>query len=209
MIMNNLINKDISNYYTKKILEHGNSPQGVDWNGLDGQILRFKQLSKIIKKDSPFTLLDYGCGYGAYLDYLNTYHKAFQYHGLDLSAEMIKASKKKFEDAINCSFSLSSTDLSAFDFVIASGIFNVKLHHSNVSWEKYIFNILDEMDALSVKGFACNFLSTYSDQSKQSAKLYYADPSLLFDYCKKTYSDNVILIDDYNLYEFTILVTKI
>jgi hypothetical protein len=38
--------------------------------------------------------------------------------------------------------------------------------------------------------------------------LYYADPFLLFDYCKKTYSRNVALLRDYGLYEFTLLIRK-
>ena len=60
----------------------------------------------------------------------------------------------------------------------------------------------------SNKGFAFNCLSSYSDLDKQSTKLFYANPLELFDVCKKKYSDNVSLIHNYGLYEFTILVNK-
>ena len=33
------IDTDIANYYSNKILTHGNSPQGVDWNGEESQVL--------------------------------------------------------------------------------------------------------------------------------------------------------------------------
>lgn len=35
---------DIENYYTDRIKTYGPSPQGVDWNGIAGQVLRFEQL---------------------------------------------------------------------------------------------------------------------------------------------------------------------
>ena len=38
--------------------------------------------------------------------------------------------------------------------------------------------------------------------------LYYAAPCMLFDTCKRRYSLNVALQNDYGLYEFTILVRK-
>lgn len=44
----NKIHKNINNYYTDKIKNHGATPKGVDWNGEDSHLLRFEQLSKII-----------------------------------------------------------------------------------------------------------------------------------------------------------------
>jgi len=38
--------------------------------------------------------------------------------------------------------------------------------------------------------------------------LYYADPCLLFTYCKTRYSRNVALLHDYGLHEFTLFVRK-
>ena len=51
-------------------------------------------------------------------------------------------------------------------------------------------------------------LSTYSDVERRRADLYYADPHMVFDYCKRTFSPAVALLHDYPLYEFTILVRK-
>ena len=38
--------------------------------------------------------------------------------------------------------------------------------------------------------------------------LYYADPCALFDYCKRSFSRNVALLHDYEIYDFTLLVRK-
>ena len=50
MLMNS-IKKDVDSYYNDKVKTYGATPKGVDWNGEQSQLLRFKQLSKIIKKD--------------------------------------------------------------------------------------------------------------------------------------------------------------
>ena len=51
---------DIKNYYADRIKIYGATPQGVDWNGKDGQILRFEQLGKIIhhQEFSSFSVND-------------------------------------------------------------------------------------------------------------------------------------------------------
>ena len=41
---------EIAGYYSAKLLQHGETARGVDWNGEDSQVLRFQQLDKIIDK---------------------------------------------------------------------------------------------------------------------------------------------------------------
>ena len=64
------------------------------------------------------------------------------------------------------------------------------------------------MNDVSLKGFAFNVLTLYSDVEKRRFDLHYADPLALFDHCKRYYSRFVTLLHDYPLYEFTILVRK-
>jgi hypothetical protein len=40
------------------------------------------------------------------------------------------------------------------------------------------------------------------------ADLFYADPCVYFDLCKRRYSRQVALLHDYGLYEFTLIVRK-
>lgn len=47
---NELLN-EVATYYSEKLAQHGETPQGVDWNGTESQTLRFEQLFKIIKQD--------------------------------------------------------------------------------------------------------------------------------------------------------------
>lgn len=199
---------DIQNYYTTSIESHGISPKGVDWNESEGQISRYKQLLKVTEGTEHFSILDYGCGYGALVPILEGLNINFNYHGLDISPLMIQAAISSNSEHKNIKFEETSDISIASDFIVASGVFNVKLGSSEKPWKKYIDNTLNSFNEYSNKGFAFNCLSSYSDPAKRASKLYYADPLELFDLCKKKYSDNVSLIHNYGLYEFTILVNK-
>ena len=95
-----------------------------------------------------------------------------------------------------------------FDYVVSSGIFNVKLSIDDENWESYVKETLHEINAISKYGFAFNMLTSYSDKNLMQKKLYYPEPENIFKFCKNNFSNNVSLIHDYNLYEFTILVKK-
>ena len=128
---------------------------------------------------------------------------------IDIAADMLVAAKKLYEKQLNSSWHHSSIlPLDAYDYVVASGIFNVKLDNCDHYWLNYIFQTLDMIDKACKKGFAFNCLTSYSDIEFMRNDLYYANPLELFDYCKKSFSRNVSLIHDYDLYEFTLLVRK-
>lgn len=203
--MTKKIKHEVESYYSDKIRTYGINPKGVDWNGKESQYIRFSQLSNIIKFDS-FSILDYGCGYGEYLNYLKINNYNFQYYGYDISLPMIENAKKLFP-AISVSFS-NKLDKCKYDYVIASGLFNVRNDISDSDWLSYLLTEIKHLDTLSNSGFAFNALTKYSDESFKKNYLFYADPLYLFDYCKKNFSKNVAILHDYNLYEFTILVRK-
>lgn len=205
MTLKKIVN-DVNSYYSNRIEEMGATPAGVDWNSVESQHLRFEQLLKVIDVNLFFKILDYGCGYGALFELLKGGYKNFDYTGYDISDKMINAAvgRNNFKNAKW----VSSLPKVKFDYVVASGLFNVKLTHSNKSWFNYIIKTIADLDKYSTKGFAFNVLTKYSDADKMKDYLYYADPLVLFDYCKKNFSRNVALLHDYKLYEFTIIVRK-
>jgi hypothetical protein len=198
----------IERYYTQKLRTFGPIPQGVDWNGEASQQIRFDQLFRLVEgTQSPFSILDYGCGYGAMLPYLKSRHSECSYMGYDISIEMIKAASDIHRSS-DVLWGTNPEELVQHDYVVASGIFNVKESIPDQEWEQYILNKLSHFNSLSKKGFAFNILSDYSDLEKRKSNLYYANPGKLFHYCKTAFSKYVALLHDYPLYEFTILVRK-
>lgn len=202
----NKVLEDINKYYTEKINQYGATPKGVDWNSIESQFIRFKQLSKIINHD-VFSINDIGCGYGKYSEYLFQKYSEFIYHGYDLSSKMIEIATKLYQ---NFSFTTISDleEIKISDYSIASGIFSVKMEYTEAEWLSYILTTLEKMNKKSRKGFSFNMLTKYSDKEYMRDDLYYSDPSFFFDYCKRNFSSQVSLLHDYGLYEFTILVRK-
>ena len=206
MTLSNTIKK-IDHYYSSKVIEYGCTPKGVDWNDVPSQITRFVQLLKIIDGNNKFTINDIGCGYGALYEFMKNKYQFFEYYGLDISKVMIENASNNYKSE-NVSFSVSNIPESIANYSVASGIFNVKLNAKNHDWLNYIKYTIDIMNQKSNKGFAFNCLTSYSDRDKMRNDLYYADPSFLFDYCKKKYSKHVAILHDYDLYEFTVLIRK-
>lgn len=200
---------EVASYYSGKLAEHGVTPRGVDWNGAESQSLRFEQLCKIIAPDiSSFSLTDLGCGYGALFDYISEKYPNCSYLGVDVSAEMVSAAKFRHASSKVARFMTGSEPDTINDYGIASGIFNVRMQRSAGEWYAYLQATLDVLDKASRLGFSFNCLTSYSDEDKKRDYLYYADPSQIFDFCKRRYSNQIALLHDYKLYEFTILVRK-
>jgi len=199
---------EISRYYTGKLVAHGASAQGVDWNSPESQRLRFEQLVRVCGTEADFQVNDIGCGYGAFCDYLRSLGRKCDYLGVDISEAMIGKAEALHAGQPGCRFLAGQHADRQADYTVASGIFSVRLSAGDGEWHAHLLRTLDEMDAGSRRGFAFNCLTKYSDAEHMKDYLFYADPCELFDFCKKRFSRNVAVLHDYGLYEFTILVRK-
>ena len=199
----------MQHYYDEKIQLHGCNALGVGWNSFESQQMRFDQLLKVIDGTGPFSINDFGCGYGALADYLREEQYSFRYCGFDVSSQMIASAEGLHANTPQVSFVSSGRALTIADYTVASGIFNLRSDTPMPEWEGYIRETIGTFDILSKKGFAFNILTSYSDCQLMRPDLYYADPCVWFDYCKTRFSRAVALLHDYPLYEFTILVRKV
>src|ERR1700745_2693415 len=114
----------VQEYYNEKIATFGRTPQGADWKSAESQAIRFDQLLRLIHPDGPFTINDYGCGYGALADYLENHKHHFKYRGFDISEKMIAEARRAHTQSSNSQFFFEKPLLSPADFTVASGIFN-------------------------------------------------------------------------------------
>jgi hypothetical protein len=198
----------IKKYFGDKLDTFGATPRGADWNSTDSQVTRFEQLFQICDPASDFSIIDYGCGYGALVDFLLQKGCRFAYTGFDILEDMVVKAEEIHKDRPFCTFTNQESALIPADYAVESGIFNIRLEYSYDEWTGYVTQTLQKMNSLSRKGFAFNLLTSYSDPPYMKPHLYYADPCYFFDYCKRHFSRNVALFHDYNLYDFTILVRK-
>lgn len=206
--MSDRLHRQVREYYEGKLKAHGTTPPGVDWNSQASQELRFEQLSALWADELQASILDFGCGYGAMLPWLRARGHTGPYVGFDLSPEMIRVARAAASGLHNWTFTTDRSTLGPADFVVASGIFNVKLETPEREWHHYLLATIDDLATLCRRGFAFNALTSYSDVDRRRADLYYADGLELFDYCKQRHSRFVALLHDYPLYEFTLLVRR-
>ncbi len=195
-------------YFTRCIVEHGSNPRGVDWNSVASQEIRFEQLLQVVRPTAPFSILDYGSGYGALAEYIEKKGLAAEYVGYDIVEAAVQLAKEQHKAAKNRIFLSDEAALPQVDYVVASGIFNVRGESTFEDWTAYVVQTLTRFNELSSKGFASNFLTKYSDAERMRKDLYYADPLYLFDYAKRHFSRNVALLHDYDIYDFTLVVRK-
>lgn len=201
------VHGSVARYYTDRLRRFGATPAGVDWRDASSQRTRFEQLCKVVT-DQQGSTIDLGCGYGALLTFMRERGFSGDYHGVDVASEMIEAAREAHRNDRRVSFEVGAVPSRAADFLIASGVFNVKQQYAAPEWEEYVAVTLADMDRASRKGFAFNCLTAYSDPELMRDDLFYADPCRYFDLCKRLYSRQVALLHDYGLYEFTVIVRK-
>jgi len=201
------IKDKVGRYYSGRLQEHGASARGVDWNSEDSQVLRFVQLARVLPMGERFSIVDYGCGYGALVNFLEASGADFDYQGFDISSNMVEQARLD-HGRDGRRFATNEAELEPADFAVASGIFNVRLDTAVADWTAYVMDTLERLDRLGARGFSFNMLTSYSDADRMRSDLYYGDPCVFFDHCKTTFSKQVALLHDYGLYEFTVLVRK-
>lgn len=201
--MNKEEKEKIIDRYSKRLKEHGTSPKALGWDK-GRHFLRYHILLSIWKLDKTTKLLDFGCGFGDVYDYLLQNKINLDYEGVDINHDLINAGKEIYPDAnLICKDFLNCQTESVYDYIISSGVHNLKLENN---WE-FIEKTFDRFNKCSSKGFAINFISNKIDAQFSKGHIYYSDPSKILNLAYK-YSNRVILRNDYMPFEFTVFVFK-
>ncbi len=197
-------------YYAERAGEEDRARQ-VGWRDQCAQHARFQQFARAIRHsaEAGFEVADVGCGLGDLLPFLrSTGFTRLRYTGYDIIPGMVEAAAEYHQDP-KAEFQVISSveEIEQTDYSFASGIFNARADHSDEAWWAHIQTCVKEMAAKSRCGVAFNILSTYSDEEKREASLYYADPCRLFDWCKREITPDVALFHDYGHWDFTVVLT--
>jgi SAM-dependent methyltransferase len=200
--------KKIEVLYTDNLEKFGIDSKSVGWNSPESQELRFQKLCEVIQDpaNTPFSINELGCGYGELFKFFQMRsYKLTEFNGYDISQKMLDAANEYVNDE-KAKWIKDSKIRTKADYTITSGIFNVKFEEQKDNWENYIKDTLTNMFEFSNKGISFNLLTKYVDY--EADNLYYGDPALFFDFCKRNLSPRVNLFHDYKLYEWTIVVRK-
>lgn len=200
---------EVAALYAGSLRDHGLAPRGVGWRDPASQLLRFQQLAFLIAEDpdapASFTANDLGCGYGAMFSFLVEQFgsRLSSYHGYEISAEMLEAARGTITDPRATFIQADQVELPA-DYTFVSGTFHVKLAADEASWSDYVKQNIRALAQRSRRGFAFNLLTDSVDWREQ--QLYYADPAEYLSFCRSQISRRVVLLHDYPLHEWTMVV---
>jgi cytochrome P450 len=196
-------------YYTAKLARHGATPRGVDWSCSATQWLRFVQLLKICAFETPFSLNDLGCGYGALAAFLAERHPEtnIDYLGIDLSAAMVQRARRRHRGKPATRFVVGRNCPRQADYSVASGIMNVMLGVPVAVWENFVRTTLLDLHRMSIHGFAVNFLAK-PPPATRADQLYCPDPAKWSRFCREELNCSVEILSDYGMGEFTLLARR-
>ena len=196
----------IAAYYASKLAAHGSTPQGVDWNGIASQERRHRQFLRLLEGNPNASVIDLGCGFGDFLRFLRAEGYRGRFTGYDIAPAMIEKARELHGETDDRQWRIGAEPVDVADFAIASGIFNIRGDVADDIWTRHVHRTIDILARAGRQGFAFNVLSMSSDPERRRRELYYAEPTVMLGHCLARYGRSVALLQDYGLYEFTIVV---
>ena len=194
--------KRIIERYNDRLAKHGETIETMASGTEERRNIRFKVLSEIGIQDGD-SILDLGCGFGDFLNYLENENVSVEYTGYDINPALIGIAKKRFPERVFEVKDILAEDFPSFDYIVSSSCFNLPLSgHDNYDFAEMVMR---KCYAHSHKGVAIDFLSNYVDF--HSAEGFHYSPERLFALAKGI-TKRVKLRHDYPLYEFNIYLYK-
>lgn len=188
--------------YNERLAEHGGNVEALACGGRDRQQLRFAILAEIADL-SGATILDVGCGFGDFLEYLDKKKIAIgTYKGVEINPDLIAEAKRRYVHRPETIFEVVDVTEEGFDerydYVVAGSTFNNVLNEGNMA---FLERTLPRLFSLARKGVSINFQTDYVDFKRDD--LFYYNPEKVFSLCKSI-TKRVTLRHDYPLYDFTV-----
>jgi SAM-dependent methyltransferase len=195
--------KEIIKRYTDRLNVNGPNIKALASGVEERRQIRFQVLSEVGDLRSS-SILDIGCGFGDFLNYLRENGFKGKYTGIDIVPEFIDICKDRFPEAEFKVMDFDEATINeSYDYIICSQVFNNLLQHD----DNYIIveNVIKKCYGIFNKGMAIDFLTNYVDFKEEH--LFYFDPNRVFNFCKNL-TKRVNLRHDYPLFEFTIYLYK-
>lgn len=191
----------IGHYYDALVREHGHAPRACDYGRAESQRVKFDVLSDSAPLNGRH-LLDVGCGFADFADYLRERNPPASYTGWDLCAGMVEQARRLHPElSIRQANVLTAKPERQFDVVMANGIFYLL---GDEAWP-LMQAIVRRMYALAGEAVVFNSLSSWA--TDQEPREFHADPAAVLDFCR-TLTPLVALRHDYHPRDFTVVLRK-
>lgn len=195
---------ELKKIYQESFKLYGDSPSAVHWPK-GRQYDRYSALTKNIEEQT-FSILDFGCGLGHLIPFLESKFKNVNYVGVDIVDEFINFNRSKYSKA--SFFSLEEfikTDL-MFDYCVASGVFNIKYFEDEARHLEKVKEILQLLFQRCTRYVAVDFMTDLVDFRQSNT--FHASPTNMFDLLVSEFSRRVVIDHSYLPYEFCLTSFK-
>ena len=187
----------IAAYYDALVARYGHDPRACDYGRAESQRTKFRVLSEVMPL-AGLRLLDVGCGFADYADYLDGEVK---YTGIDVTAAMIDEARRLHPGlALTRGNVLDGID-GSFDVVSANGIFYLL----GAEAPRLMRDIVAAMWEAATRAVAFNSLSAWAPDPE--AREFHADPAEVLGFCREL-TPRVVLRHDYHRRDFTVYLYR-
>lgn len=191
----------IAAFYDRLVDEHGHHYRACDYGRAESQRKKFEIMAAAVPLGGK-TVLDVGCGFADFADFLNERYEDVSYTGVDISPRMTEQARALHPGLdIKC-LNILEENPGTHDVVMANGIFYLLGADAWAIMQRTIARMFD----LCREAVIFNTLSTVAYQ--READEFYANPARTLEYCQ-TLTPRVVLRHDYLPHDFTVLMHKI
>jgi SAM-dependent methyltransferase len=194
--------KKLNNQFFSKLLTDNSDEAKVIGNSPASHQKRFKKLLELGNFDGK-SVLDIGCGTGAFYRFLSAHSSRFDYTGYEVNEKMLEKARKSHPEIADRFLLLDILEEpvdKSFDYCLSIGSLNLFMDEkTNYGMT---FHMLDEMFAHCKIGFAFSMTSSLS--RKKQADTFYYDPIIITNhvmrYCNNFRLDHSFLPHDFMLF---------
>ena len=197
--------KKINNQFFEELINQKNNEHSkVGWSSES----HAKRLNKIIEIGdlNNRSVLDIGCGLGAFYEFLKSKNITTDYYGYDVSDKMIEAIKLSYpeiKEKIHLHDILTDETELNYDYIVSIGSINLFLDEkTNYGM---VLKMLDKMYQHSKIGFAFSMTSALS--RKKNKDTFYYDHKIIINHIS-TYCNNFKIDHSYLPHDFTVFGYK-
>lgn len=197
-------------HYEDLFARHGDTPLGFDWPNAADAELRYRVMLELLpgsrdRGGQPLQLLDFGCGAGHFLEFLQKEGVAdVAYHGIDLSERFIALCGQKFPGVpFSCIDVLApEVVLPGCDYAVANGVFTEKCDLAFDDMVAFFEAVVSKLWTATRRGMAFNLMSTHVEWERED--LFHLPLDRLTGFLTRHITRHLVVRMDYGLREYTV-----
>lgn len=195
------ISKGMIERYSSRYRELGYDIRTLGWGTEQQQKYRFSQTLRVGLDFTGRRILDIGCGFGDYADFLNASDIKFSsYIGVDINPDLINEAKARHKEVSACDFSVfdltEGGNEPMADIGVMLGLLNLNLKGRMDNYA-YSYNMIKNAFSHVKEALVVDFISTRKDDGyPEEDFIFYHDPMKVMEMAFGI-TANVLIKHDY------------